>query len=145
MRFTSERVSTAWDELVVLAWAHHTEYGAPWRFDPRREVYDAQEAAGMLRLFTARDGGGKLNGYAAFTVVRHPHLDCLMAVQDTIYVIPAYRGFTAAKFMLWTDAELEKEWGIQQVIRFVPRGTDPGLARMGYTPGDHVFTRKLRG
>ncbi len=145
--FKRELVSESWDEAVGLARRHHEEMNIRWPFRPKRQIYEALEAAGILWLFTMRDAVGALAGYAAFNLTQHPHFECLMAYQDTIYVSHEYRGFSAGKFLAWTDKQM---WaaGAQKIVRIVPRGHDWSgqLLGAGYEPGDRIFTlERLNG
>jgi GNAT superfamily N-acetyltransferase len=144
MQLKQESVSEAWDELVPLALEHHNEQRVPWPFKPKRNVYENCERAGILRLFTMRDEDGLLIGYQAFNILEHPHFDCRIAYQDTIYVLPEHRGFSAGKFLLWVDRQLA-ESGAQKIIRMVPQVNDWSgqLQRQGYADGDRILTKTL--
>lgn len=145
MRHAVETVAEAWAEIVPLARAHHAEHGIRWPFDPQRKFYDALEQVQSLALYTMRDEAGSLWGYATFVVSRHPHFDCLMAAQDTVYVAPEKRGLLGGKFLVWTDRQLQAR-GVQQVLRLRAAGwPDGGLKRLGYVPGDGLMVKQFGG
>ena len=145
MKFQRENVAYAWDALVALARAHHTEHKVPWPFDPQRAVYESWERAGLLWLFTMRDESGGLQGYSAFTLIRHPHFNCMMASQDTLYVAPAARGYHAGRFFHYVDLEMV-EAGAQQICRVVPLVQDWSgqLTRMGYTESAKLMIKRAQ-
>ena len=144
MAFRVETVAQFWDELVTLARLHHEQYGIPWAFHVERSYYENLEKAGVLVVFTARSEAGELQGYQAFTVLRHPHYDCLMACQDTIYLKREARGFWSGKFLIWVERQLE-HMDVQEIVRFVSMENDHSgsLERIGYRQRDKVLFRRV--
>ena len=138
MRLQRETLSQVWDELVELARRHHEEQAVRWPFKPKRQVYEALEHAGALWLFTMR-AEDRMLGYQAFLMMEHPHLDLRMAYQDTIYVLPVARGFSAGKFLIWVDSQL---WaaGAQKIVRLVPECESLGLDQAGYKLDGRFFS-----
>src|ERR1035437_7160828 len=108
MLFQRESVSEVWDELLPLAGQHHAENQIHWPFKADRGPYDAMEKAGLLAVYTMRDNAGFLKGYQVFTVMQHPHYECRIGYQDTIYVEPKSRGFWSGRFLIWVDYELTR-------------------------------------
>lgn len=141
MEFKRESVAAVWDELIPLAYAHHKEMGLKWPFDPKRGVYEACERAGFLYVFTMREAGVTLSGYQAFNVVEHPHMAMRVAQQDTIYVKPEYRGYSAGRFMAWADKRLA-EIGVDRITRIQPHGKRETLPP-GYTEGDRMINLEV--
>jgi GNAT superfamily N-acetyltransferase len=139
-----------WDDSIPLARQHHLEQKYKEVFNPKRGLYETLEAVQVLRLYSYRDdsfdGTWWLRGYHAFTVIEHPHMDCKIAYQDTVYVRPQERGFASGKFLLWVDAELAKE-SVNKIVRFVPVEHDWGnqLERIGYKHVDKVMVLDLSG
>jgi GNAT superfamily N-acetyltransferase len=75
--------------------------------DPADDYYEKMDAAGALRIFTARVDGA-LAGYAVFVVrPRHAHYRIAWAVNDIVWVRPDCRnaGVGRALREFW-DAEL---------------------------------------
>ena len=93
--FARERFSDVIDEAMPLLQKQAAELNAnpdlPLAVD--RDVYNAAEDAGVLRLFTARFSG-HLIGYACFSVAVNPHYATSppQSVQDVFYIEPTARG-----------------------------------------------------
>lgn len=107
-------------------------------------LYIALEAAGGLRVFTARDNGA-LVGYAVFFLQLHPHhTSALYAMEDMLYVLPARRGFTGARLIRFVERELAAD-GVQVITQAVPVTNDWSklLERMGYTPIEQIYAKRL--
>ncbi len=133
--FQSEALADCWQEAIPLMLANHAETGAfsDYHFAPALEKLQRLEAAGFLRLYTARRLGA-LIGYQLFIVlfgINYP--DNLEATCHVAYMTPGNRGFTAGKFLLWADATLFRE-GVYSIARQStvkhPLGTV--YKRMGY-------------
>ncbi len=94
-----ERFSDCYDEAIPLVVAHYQEIATNKDkkiLDPDVARYVSLEEQGMLRIFTARDEG-KLVGYFVSMVMPHLHYaSCIYAMNDILYVDPAYRGTTLA-------------------------------------------------
>ena len=97
LRFRQERAGAVLDEAARLARAHWREVeealhgGADYAVDGER--YAALERLGMLSVTTARDGEGRLAGYAVFTLAPCPHLKGqTVAALDALYLAPRARG-----------------------------------------------------
>lgn len=135
-----------WAEAMPLLEAHWREVAhfqdIPLNVD--RAVYDASDAAGAVRVFTARETStvidrvpfrsiadsangkppehsrtlrrpGDLVGYALFFVRPHPHYaGSLQAAQDVIYLDPSCRGGNGIRFMRFCEEQLAAE-GVQVV------------------------------
>lgn len=109
------------------------------------DVYEASEAAGILRIYTVRDANTALCGYAIFFVRLAPHYaDSIQAAEDVIYVDPVYRGGTGYKFIAWCDEQLAAE-GVQCVSHHVKLAHDWGklLERQGYEPVETLWVKRL--
>ncbi|MDE5879424.1 MAG: GNAT family N-acetyltransferase [Desulfovibrio sp.] len=97
LSFREEAVAEAAPEAAALARAHWREVeaelhgGADYVLDAER--YATLERLGMLALVTARDGEGRLAGYAAFTLAPCAHLaGQVVAALDGLYLAPRARG-----------------------------------------------------
>lgn len=135
------------DALLFLHWKEVAHYpDIPLAVD--RPVYEAMDAAGILRIYTARDESGKLIGYAAFIVGPNSHYSTSgnQAKQDVLFVAPDARlhrvGLQLVKFC---DAQLQAE-GIQVVMHHV-KLAHPALGRLlvheGYEPVETIFAKRL--
>lgn len=146
VEYQQEDLATVLPEVIPMLQAHATEVGAfnelP-HLKPDFERYAFIEAAGAYRAFTARDAG-VLVGYAGFFVEPNLHcVDIITANADLIYVQRSHRGI-AAQFMAWCDNQLRLE-KVSGVYHHVPvtRDFTRALYRLGYSPSENIFFRKL--
>lgn len=137
-----------WAEAQKLMQANQAETGA-WRdleFRPAHERYDALERLGLLRVYTARDDGGRLIGYVVMLVSEHLHYaGSLQALQDTIYLHPDHRkGGAGPRLLRHADEQLKSE-GVRVVYRQSSERRDIGplLESMGYQLVERVYARRL--
>lgn len=160
VQFAKETLTPAvWDEAVPLLFAHWKEIAhyPDIALAPDMEAYAASEAAGILRLYTARaQGDGPydratafgpplLLGYALFFLRPNPHYrGSVQAVSDVIYLAPSMRGINGWKFLKYIDAELTKE-GAEIAYHHVKLAHDfgPILKRMGYEAVEVIYTKRL--
>jgi len=146
--YRAEPVARVWGELLPLLEAHYHEVAHYQDIPlcPDRERYEAVEANGMLRLYTARDDAGALVGYAVFFVQTNAHYaTSLQAVQDVLFVHPDYRGHRdGARLVAWCDEQLRSE-GVQVVYQHVKDTLDwsPLLAALGYERIESIWGRRL--
>lgn len=147
-RFTRELLDgKLWAELLPLLREHWLEV-APFQDIPLRPnvtAYAALEAAGILRVFTARDGAGKLYGYGVFLVI--PDLNystSLQATMSVLYIDPQARGLASIKFIAWCDEQLANE-GVQVINQHVKAEHNFGkiLERLGYKLINLSYSKKL--
>lgn len=149
VQFARESVSSVWDEALPLVKANHAETGCleTEDFAPQLNDFDELERAGMLIVFTARDGGF-LVGYSAFIIApKHLHYPrTKWAMQDVLYVAPSHRGITSARFVMWQDKQLTLE-RVQLVYRHNTFHKDYSrlLLRLGYHAEEVRYVRDLRG
>lgn len=145
-----ERIHSLWTELWPLLQAHWHEIAhyQDIPLNPDFVAYEQAEEAGMLRVFTARDGG-ELVGYCAFFVRTNLHYcTSLQAAQDVLFVHPNWRGSgEAARFIAWCEQQLQDE-GVQVVFQHLKVATPHTIRqfeRMGYEPIDVVLGKRLDG
>lgn len=150
LSFAQEHFSPAlWAELLPLL-AEHWQEIAHYPDIPlavEQATYDAADAAGLVRLYTARDTSGALLGYACFFVRPNPHYaTSLQASQDVLFLHPSARGGSGARFIAWCDEQLQAE-GVQAVYHHVKSAHNfgPLLERMGYQLVDLIYARRLDG
>jgi GNAT superfamily N-acetyltransferase len=103
-----EKWDDCYEEAIPMLEAHYVEIATdkPIKpLDPDLEKYQGLEEAGLLRIFTAREqytkddrtvaGPGRLIGYFVTIVMKGLHYQqTTLAVNDIMYVDPAYRGGT---------------------------------------------------
>lgn len=159
--FRREKFVDVIDEAEPLLRAHWHEIARfpdiPLDIDQR--TYMLAEAAGMLRIFTARverradvaaDRAVRhldLVGYAVYIVSVHPHYKgSLQAKQDVVYVEQASRGrWIGYKLLKYADAELTAE-GIEvahQHQKIAHPALGVILKRLGYEPAEVIWTKRL--
>lgn len=135
------------DEAIGLFEAHNVEVGVlpdtPLCFD--MVSYRAAEAANRLRVYTARDDMQKLCGYAVYSVARHPHYGVLMALQESLYIVPEHRGrYVGSMLLSWVNTSLSAE-GVGHVFQSVPviNNFGPILERLGFQAHEIVYHKVL--
>ena len=110
--FREETAAAVLPEAAELAAAHWREVEAELHgggdYAPDGERYAALEKLGMLSVTTARDGEGRLAGYAVFTLAPCPHLAGeTLAALDGLYLAPgARRGLNALALLRSAEAAL---------------------------------------
>lgn len=136
------------DEAMPLLQANMAETGTLRDAKPGIDVdaYVHLEQAGAIRFFTARDDAGRLCGYTAMFVRRHPHrVNDVEATQDTVYLHPDHRhGLAGVRLIQHADDSLAAE-GVRVVYRqsTVHRPLDVLLERMGYRQAETLYARRL--
>lgn len=164
-----EPFAAVYDEAAPLLLKHYREIASyqdiPLEVD--RAFYDAADAAGMLRIFTARvtpreaieqvqgrditiqigRAGSVLIGYACFIVRKSPHYaSSLQAVNDVVYVDPTYRrGRSGIALLRFAENALRDE-GIE-IISYHCKTKHPALStilyRMGYDANEVMMMKRL--
>jgi len=124
-----------WEEI-----AHYKDIP----LDPAYEVYQSIEDKGALRMFTARDDGGRIVGYSVFFRGSLHYKGFNTFSQDVLFVLPEYRGRLGYRLIRFCDEQLKAE-GAQVVYHHVKLQHDfgPLLKRMGYEPIDVIYGRRL--
>jgi GNAT superfamily N-acetyltransferase len=141
------RFAEAYDEIEGLVQEHAGELNATlaYKVDPDRELYEAHEKANTLRMFLARDEALAV-GYATYFIGPHPQTRGeLRAIQDAIYLHPAWRrGNVGMDFIRYCDDCLKAD-GAALVIQAVHPSRDfgPVLERLGYVELERLWGRRL--
>lgn len=135
-----------WLDILPQIAAHWSELNpsSDIPFNPDVRTYEECDAAGILRIFTARHEG-RLVGYSIFYVRPGIHCrDVLMASHDALFVERSARGLTGARFIIWCDEQLRKE-GVRTVSQNSRLDHDigPMLKRLGYKPQEMVYVRQF--
>lgn len=150
--FRQEGAAAVLAEVAELASAHWREVEAPLHggpdYAPDRERYTTLERLGMLSVTTARDGEGRLAGYAVFTLAPCPHLDGeLVAALDALYLVPQVRrGFNALALLRNAEAALAARGaGIAQYSSPASRPCDALYRRLGATHTETIWHKRLQG
>lgn len=148
--YARELFDACYSEAIPLLEQHYAEIAhfQDIKLNVDIERYRAAEAAGALRIYTARLPDQRLVGYAAFAVGRNPHYaDSLQAVNDVIYLDPNYRrGRVGVGLIAYCDEQLALE-GVQVVRHHVKRA-HPKLGfilehKFGYAAEDTIMVKRL--
>lgn len=147
MNFAREKFDDALirdvEPLLLLHYKEIAHY-QDIELSPNFEQYKQAEAAGLMRVYTARDEANTLTAYAVFFVKHNLHYQkSLQAAQDVIFVDPARRGF-GAKFIAYCDEQLKLE-GVQAVYHHVKQAHNfgPLLEKQGYQLIDLIYAKRL--
>jgi hypothetical protein len=145
--YEEDAVPVLFKELEPLLEEHFKEVAhyQDIPLDPVWSIYAQAHGTGNLRVYTFREAG-VLAGYAVFFVRSNIHYaSSLQAVQDVIWLAPAYRKqMLGAAFIQFCDSEL-KHLGVQVVHHHVKLSLDWGetLKRMGYEAVETIYSKRL--
>ncbi len=108
--------------------------------------YGELEAAGQLRIYTARVGA-ELVAYAVFVLGNSLHsMQALQATEDLFYVEPTERrGYHAVRLLRFIDNELKRE-GVLYVFQHVKPNSAAHAAMLdheGYEIIENVWVKRL--
>lgn len=135
MRYQLEPASPAlFEELLPLLTLHKDEVmPSTLPMDPDWDAYLGMEAAGALRIFTARTEFGVLAGYGTFIVRSHPHYKTYMhAVCDVFFLLKEFRGhFAGVGLLQFCHDHLQTE-KVTAIYFSAPESVEPMLLRLGY-------------
>jgi GNAT superfamily N-acetyltransferase len=108
-------------------------------------LYEDFERSGKFRLFTVRMGN-EVVGYAAYFVNHNPHYkSSYQAVQDVLYLAPAYRKAAIGRHLIaYADAMLRGE-GVQVTYQHskVAQPIDALLVRQKYELIERIWAKRL--
>lgn len=148
LEYQQESLVTVAHELDL---AFRDGYAAshPHRHIVRGEIdwplYRQMEAAGYLIVVTAR-AAPTLAGFLVVLLSPNPHsAGTLLAVQDTLYVSPAYRGrFIGARLIRTAESAL-RELHVSAFVTSAPVDTplDSLMKRLGYERSEIKYVRAL--
>lgn len=148
LSYQQEFLATAYDDMQDLLRMHWAEIALNQdaiKLNPFVEQYEDAEKAGILRIFTARDGDD-LVGYFALLVQPSLHYrDHLFANNDVIYLHPDYRkGMAGAKLIKFAVECLAQD-GVSVV--FINTKThkpfDVLLKRLGFNHIENLYAKRL--
>ena len=108
LTFHVEPLSGCWDGVFALGSEHWKEtegYRHNQPFCPLFDRYNQYNQLGWLIVATARDGA-ELVGYAVMYLTPSMHTQQLIAVEDTYFLLPAYRkGRNAIELYKFVERE----------------------------------------
>lgn len=148
LTFKAERFADILPELHELHKVHWTEtekHRHGLAMNPDYDAMAAQERAGQMVQFTARDCQS-LVGNLRLYVRRSMHTQTLYAQEDTLYLLHDYRaGRNALRFLQYAEACL-RAIGVRE-IRADSKNTAPAVAmlmkHMGYQPVSTQYVKFL--
>ena len=147
MKFAEEPITLELLEEVKPLLEKHWEEIAHYKdipLDPDYDMYLKGQQVGMIHAYVARDGDGKVIGYAVYVVRPNIHYKkCLTATEDIIYIDPERRG--VGLFLIkWCDEQL-KLLGVQMVTHHIKFAHDwsKALMRLGYEKTDMQLCKRL--
>ena len=122
--FATEPLTQCWNEIVELGSAHWHETMEYYRdkqpFNPSFERYDSYAKAGWLVAFTVRDQG-KMVGYGLMYVVPSMHTQSLIAVEDTMFILPEYRqGRNGLRLYEYVEQEMARRGVVEVIVTAKP-------------------------
>jgi GNAT superfamily N-acetyltransferase len=147
LRFARESMASVLEEIKPLLAAHWAEIAhyADIALDPNWDWYQGAEAAGQLRIFTAR-ADLLLVGYCIYVVGPGLHYRShTYANQDILFLAPEHRrGRAGIGLLRFTEGQLRAE-GVNVVLHHVKKKLDitPILMRDGYELIDLVMGKRL--
>jgi len=109
------------------------------------EKYQQAYDAGNMLICTARDEG-ILIGYSVFFVHSHLHYkENLFAVQDILFIDPAYRNSRAGIGVIRFSEQVLKESGVSVVMHHMKTAHDfsPLMERLGYDFVEKIYSKRL--
>ena len=145
-KYSKELVVDCVDEFIPLVVEHWEEIAVnkdKVLLNPDIQKYIDLNEMGILDVYTARDGG-KLIGY--FVTMKSPHLhyqDHVFAMNDIIYVDPAYRKSTVAyRLVKFAEADLKAQGvSVLMINMKVHAPFDRFLEGLGFSNTERVYTK----
>lgn len=148
LNYQQEFLATCRAEAEPLLFAHWQEIALNKNIIPLApdwDAYEALEAAGVLRIFTARESG-RLVGYFACFVRRHLHYrETLFAVNDVLFLTREHRkGWAGPRLIRFAEKCLKADGVTVLAINTKRhRPFDLLLKRMNYTTAETVYQKVL--
>lgn len=150
LTYSIEPIGEIWDEFMVLARAHWSETESYRHqnqpLNPSKDRYVQYEKGGWYKEFTARNESGELVGHIGMYVMPSMHSQCLVASEDTLYILPEYRkGRNALNLMKYVEAEMRK-LGVVEISASTKPVNNAGrlLEYMGYVLATNGYSKHLK-
>jgi hypothetical protein len=148
IKFQQEKFYNIQTELPALFQAHHTEvdtHNHDIQLKPDYYGYLKLEAAGALRILTARDSG-KLVGYFFALVWPSLHFTQeISAVSDIFYLSPECRRGMAGLKLLKEAEKMLTSMGVTRCYLVTKEGSNANIVveRLGYNLVEHIYFKAL--
>lgn len=149
LTFQTERLTEVRAEAEPLLRRHWEEIALDRDtvpLDPDWDAYARIEAAGLMHITTARDGTGRLVGYAAYFLAPNLHYRSLhVAETDIFWLSPEHRRGSAGLRLIRAAEEHLKTRGVNKIVSKVKlhHDTGPVFERLGYTAIERIYAKKL--
>lgn len=121
-------------------------------FDPdlplslHQSMYEIMDVADRLLIVTVRDGG-RLVGYFANFVSRHPHYDLLTAAMDVYFLLPEYRNAVNGLRLFRAMEEACRKRGVEYMLATARLDRGPVamkmFERLGWAPARMAYQKRL--
>lgn len=142
--FARESAADVIDEIQSLLQLHYQEI-AHYQDIPLEPDWPFYRTAKIVQVYTVRDEG-KLIGYAVFFVATNKHyMSSRQAVQDILFLLPAYRGTTiGSSFIDFFEDQLRAQ-GVQVIYQHEKKAHRFGrlLQSKGYEEVDALWAKRL--
>jgi GNAT superfamily N-acetyltransferase len=147
MKFAEESYEEIITDILPLLGGHHAE--VEWGQDyipliPDLETYRLAWHSQSLAMYTIRNEDEQLVGYNTFWLYDHPHhKGTVFAVNDMLYILPAYRhtGYSQG-FLYWCENAL-KERGVKVITYAMKKDHrfEDLMGSLGYEHTECVYSR----
>ncbi len=147
MVITEERVTLKLLEEVWPLLELHEEELNIWgrKLSPDKAMYIRSSALGTFAAYIAREDG-KVIGYAAYWIVRHPHYEIAVASQDILFLHKDYRkGLLGVRLIKESEKGLKEKHNVEIVTQFTKPHLplDKLFVRLGYKEIEKVYGKEL--
>ena len=147
--YQTETLDTALEDMKPLLRRHWSEIARNQdviALDPDYDAYHRLEAAGFLRVFTARKGS-EMVGYALYFVKPHIHYRRdVWAVCDIVFIAPEHRGRAGIGLLRFCESRL-RALGVS-VMHTTGKVEHPALAavlgHLGHTRIEFGYAKLLK-
>ncbi len=149
MKFQTETMAGCLPELITLFRSHYEEialFRDRIELNPDWQRYRNAEAAGLLKILTARDEAGVLVGYHIGMLMPHPHyVKHVMLFTDIFFLVRAEREGLAGVRFLRAILEHAREIGAEHLVMGTKLHKDLGniFERLGGLETDRMFAFTL--
>lgn len=132
-------------ELIKLHWEEVALNKEAIKLNPDWSRYEELEQQGIVKCFTAREGG-KLVGYFAVIVQRSLHYqDHIFANNDVLFLHPSHRkGLTGMKLIRFAEKCLKDDGvSLLTINTKTHLPFDALLKRMGYIHIENIYSKRF--
>ena len=137
MKYAIENIYEIRHDMTELLDIHYEQVSTHKdikKLDPKWDRFKLLTDEGVCRTATLRDDDHELVGYFITCIVPHIHFDCIMAVNDAVFVHPDHRGIAAYYLFKYAIADIKENAGadILAVHMKIHLPFDKLLAKLGF-------------